>query len=261
MERALLIAKPDALDSVEEEYDRLYFGCEFCERLIPKEARVERALAVAGERNMAFTLVTPYVTDKGADRLKELLPWLAERAPDAEVVVNDWGMLHFIASSGLPFKLALGRLLTKQKRGPRLMRLVGKLPAKAFEHFKRSNVDVPALKDFVLSKGVVRFELDNLPQGIVRDPSVPASLYYPYVYVSTTRLCLSSACEHRTTSLREIAPCGQECQRFTFHLNHKDMPVELLLRGNTQFYVNDQLPENLDPLGVDRLVYEPDLPL
>ncbi len=261
MERAVLIPKLQALDALDEPYDRLYFGCEFCERLLPDRAKLERALEFARGRGMAFTFVTPYVTDAGADKLVELLPWLADQAPDAEIVVNDWGVLHFLSSRGLPFSIALGRLLTKQKRGPRLLRLKDKLPAKAFEHFKRSNVDVPRLKAFLQSLGVRRYELDNLPQGIARDPSMPASLYYPYLYVTTTRLCLTNSCDRRERPLREIFPCGRECQKFTFTLTHKDMPVELLLRGNTQFYVNDRLPDNLEELGVDRLVFEPDLPL
>jgi len=261
MQRAVLIAKSEALDSLGEAYDRLYFGCEFCERLIPGRARLEGALAWAREREMEFTFVTPYVTDKGGDRLAELLPWFAEQWPGAEVVVNDWGMLHFVAESGAALKPVLGRLLTKQKRGPRLTRLVEKLPPDAVAHFQRSNVDVPMLQAFLKSKGIERVELDNLLQGIDRDPSVSASLYYPYLYVSTTRLCLSNSCDHRTRSLREIFPCGQECQTYTFHLTHSDMPVELLLRGNTQFYRNDTLPENLDELGIDRLVHEPDIPL
>ena len=61
--------------------------------------------------------------------------------------------------------------------------------------------------------------------------------------------------------MRAIEPCGHECQIYTFGLTHKDMPVKLMLRGNTQFFRNDTLPENLDELGIDRLVFEPDLPL
>ena len=261
MEKAVFVAKHKALAQIEGQFDRLYYGCEFCERLIPEEARLEHALAFAAERGMEFTFVSPFVTDQGAAELKPRLCWLADRRPHTEVVVNDWGVLHFVAEEGLALEPVLGRLLTKQKRGPRLMRVLDQVPANMVDHFRRSNVDVPVLRDFLSSKGIRRVELDNLLQGIARDPAMPASLYYPYLYVSTTRLCLSNSCDHRTRSLREIFPCGKECQTYTFNLTHRDMPVKLLLRGNTQFYLNDQLPDNLDELGIDRLVFEPDIPL
>ena len=261
MQKAVFIAKQNKLSHAEGEYDRLYYGCEFCERLIPSQARLERALAFADEHGMDFTFVSPFVTDEGVAKLKPLFEWLAERCPQAEVVVNDWGILNYVAESGLDLEPVLGRLLTKQKRGPRLMRVVERVPDEMIHHFQRSNVDVPVLREFLASMGVHRVELDNLLQGISRDPAVPASLYYPYLYVSTTRLCLSNSCDHRTRSLREIFPCGQECQTYTFNLDHQDMPVQLLLRGNTHFYVNDKLPDNLTELGIDRLVFEPDIPL
>jgi len=261
LQKAVLIAKPNLLSHAEGEYDRLYYGCEFCERLIPSQARLERALAFADEHDMDFTFVSPFVTDEGVAKLEPLLKWLSKSCAGAEVVVNDWGVLNLVAEGGLDLEPVLGRLLTKQKRGPRLMRVVERVPDEMIQHFQRSNVDVPVLRDFLASKGVHRVELDNLPQGLARDPAVPASLYYPYLYVSTTRLCLSNSCDHRTRSLREIFPCGHECQTYTFNLTHKDMPVQLLLRGNTHFYVNDELPDNLAELGIDRLVFEPDIPL
>ena len=261
MQKAVFIAKQKALDSIEGEFDRLYYGCEFCERLIPGEERLTHAISCADERGMEFTFVTPFATDFGMDKLLALLPWLAQERPGTEVVVNDWGTLHLISDRKLDLEPVLGRLLTKQKRGPRIMRVLDRTPEAMHDHFRRSNVDVPVLKQFLESKRVHRVELDNLIQGIVRDPAMPASLYYPYLYVTTTRLCLSNSCDHRTHPLRAIEPCGRECQTYTFGLTHKDMPVKLMLRGNTQFYRNDTLPDNLDELGIDRLVFEPDLPL
>ena len=261
MQKAVFVAKQKALAKIEGQFDRLYYGCEFCERLIPTQAQLEHALAFASERGMQFTFVSPFVTDRGAAELKPLLRWLAAERPDTEVVVNDWGMLHVVAEEGLALEPVLGRLLTKQKRGPRLMRVLDQVPPGMVEHFRQSNVDVPVLREFLRAKGIRRVELDNLLQGIARDPAMPASLYYPYLYVSTTRLCLTNSCDHRTRSLREIFPCGKECQTYTFHMTHKDMPVELLLRGNTQFYVNAELPDDLDALGIDRLVFEPEIPL
>jgi hypothetical protein len=61
--------------------------------------------------------------------------------------------------------------------------------------------------------------------------------------------------------MRAVAPCGRECEGITFKLRHNDMPVELILKGNTYFFVNDQLPPDLAALRIDRLVHEVVLPL
>jgi hypothetical protein len=39
------------------------------------------------------------------------------------------------------------------------------------------------------------------------------------------------------------------------------MPVKLLLKGNTQFFINEVLPDDLEALKIDRLVFQPRIPL
>jgi hypothetical protein len=39
------------------------------------------------------------------------------------------------------------------------------------------------------------------------------------------------------------------------------MPVTILLKGNSQFFRNDKLPENLEEMGIDRLIFEPEIPI
>ena len=108
--------------------------------------------------------------------------------------------------------------------------------------------------------GVRRVELDNLLQGIRREQGLPASLYHPFVYVTTTRLCLLAGITRPRKNLRSMGPCALECRRFDATLRHPDMPAPLLLKGNTQFVRNDRLPENLQELQVTRLVHQPELP-
>ncbi len=62
--------------------------------------------------------MTPFVTNRGLEQLEELLPVLAQTLPDAEVVVNDWGVLQLLRSEYPELKPVLGRLLNKSKRGP-----------------------------------------------------------------------------------------------------------------------------------------------
>lgn len=245
----------------EAKFDVLYFGQEFCERLIPPTNHLEEALDFADKRKMKFSLVTPFVTEKGLNRWEELLKKLHQIKPDSEVIINDFGIFHLIREKYPGFKRVLGRLLTKQKRGPRILRLMGQVPDEMIDHFRRFNADVPRLSSFYRDLDFTRIELDNTLQGIERDSDIPASLYFPYVYVSTTRMCLSNQSDNRTESMRAIFPCKLECQHIRFNITHDEMPVTVTIAGNTQFIKNETLPEDPEKIHVDRLVYEPEIPL
>lgn len=262
-ERAVLFSEPADLEAFSGPCDRIYFGHEFCQRRFPGPGAAGRALDLAAGRNLPFTLVTPFVTDAGLARVRELLDELASAGlPDGfEIVVNDWGALRMIRHKWPGIPLILGRLLTKQKRGPRLMNILDRLPADAADHFMRSNVDTPHLAEFLRTQGIVRVELDNLLQGIRRAPgTLPASLYTPFAYISTTRLCLLMRGDQSDKNFRSIGQCSRECRRYDITLTHPDMPVPLHLHGNTMFFKNNEIPSDLAELNIDRIVFEPGVP-
>ncbi len=262
MEKAVFVTNTRVLGEIPDGYARLYFGIEFCERLLPTQEELSRALDAAAQRSMAFTFVTPFLTDAGMEKAEALIAFLRGTGRDVEVVVNDFGLLYALNQKGWKGPIALGRLLTKQKRGPRILNIASQLPAGALEHFKQSNIDAPSTVEALSQLGVVRVELDNLLQGISRpEPVFKASLYTPYAYVTTTRYCLAAGCEEPRPFRRAIRPCAKECQKYDFTLSHKAMPVRLLLKGNTQFFVNDSLPDDPEALKIDRLVFQPHIPL
>ena len=262
MEKAIFISNTKNLELITREYTRLYFGIEFCERLIPSTEELSYILNFTIANNMDFTFVTPFVTDNGLKKLEPLIEYLVNFEKQVEIVINDWGFLSLLKKRKWNGPLVLGRLLTKQKRGPRIMNVLHKLPKAAVEHFRQSNIDVPILSDFLIENGIYRVELDNLLQGISRPNSLlKGSLYFPYAYVTVTRYCLIASSVSKTTIFRSISPCNKECQNHEFELSHASMPVKLLLKGNTQFFRNDNLPNDLESLNIDRLVFEPKLPI
>lgn len=262
MEKALFISKTAHMKYINPQYDRLYFGNEFCQRLIPSVKDLGTVKKLVLERQMGFTLVTPYVTNRGIDLLKPVFEYVLVNFPEAEVVINDWGVLRLVKREFKSFNLNLGRLLVKQKRGPRILNIEDKVPSSLIQHFKEVNMDAPVLGDFLTNNGFKRIELDNLLQGIDRQGcSLKGSLYFPFAYVTTTRFCLSAGCKKNESVLRSICDCDKECQKYTFRLKHKTMPVDLLLKGNTKFFRNDVIPDNLKELNIDRIVHEPEIPL
>lgn len=260
-ENAIFICKLDNLKKVTSKYNRLYFGNEFCQQLMPEEETLNEVLEFVLERGVGFSFVTPFLTNIGIRKVNPLLSLLRDKLPQAEVVINDWGLLRIIKRAYPQFNLALGRLLTKQKRGPRILNLMGKVPKSMIEHFRMSSTDTNIFTNFLINQGIKRIELDNLLQGIERSSQIKASLYHPFAYVTTTRYCLSNPNTFNNGFQRAINPCNFECQRYTSKLRHKSMPVDLLLKGNTQFFENKNIPTDLEKMNIDRLVYQPQIPL
>ena len=94
MEQALFVSKVDNLKYFEDtdEFARLYFGMEFCERLILSVDELQEVVKFVNEKKIDFTLVTPYVTEDGQERVVRLLRKLNDIKPSSEVVFNDWGV-------------------------------------------------------------------------------------------------------------------------------------------------------------------------
>lgn len=260
MEKALFINKIKNLKYYTHEYNRIYFGNEFCERLIPNKAQLKKVLGFTEEKGLCFTFVTPYTTDENIPKLEILFSYLSEVDKNIEVVVNSYGILNIVNRFGLT--PVFGRLLVKQKKGPRILNLAKSLPPSALKRFKQTNI-TSIVEKFLKQNKVIRIELDNALQGIdINLKELKASLYYPYVYVTTSRFCMSNSCEKsEKRELLGIFPCKKECQKYTFELRNKHMPKNLILKGNTQFFRNDALPEGLEEKNIDRLVYQPEIPV
>ncbi len=265
MDQALFISKRENLSYFTPDFTRIYFGQEFCERLMPGAKDLAEVLAFADEQGVGFSLVTPYVTNKGLDALEKLLPMLAERRPDAEVVCNDWGVLHLLRSDYPVLVPVLGRLLNKNKRGPRIMNIIDKVPPETRDYFVGTNLDVPAAAGFLKKRGVYRVEFDNLLQGLdldKADPEIHKSLYLPFAFVSTTRFCLTANCDSAEgADYVGIMPCGRECKEYTFGMANPVMGMPLIRKGNTLFFINETIPEVVNKGGVDRVVIQPEIPI
>lgn len=262
LELALYVSSAGEASKGEGGHSRLYYGHEFCERLLPSRAELRAVCAAASGRGITF--VTPYVTERGLGRLRGLLEALGEACAGAEVVFNDWGTLRLIETEFPGLRPVLGRLLHKMKRGPRLAALADAFGDETAAYFRTCSLDVPLYQRFLRSKGVERVELDNVLQGIALDlgtSGLRASLYTPYGYIATTRLCLAASCDqHGMEDEVGVFGCRKECRRFTFEIAQHGSPVKQYRKGNTVFFENARLPANLAGSGIDRIVNEPRIP-
>lgn len=259
---ALYVGCCDEARGAEPGFSRLYYGHEFCERLLPSRAELRAVCASAGERELTFT--TPYVTERGLGRVRGLCEVLDEERRGAEVVFNDWGVLRLLETEFRGLRPVLGRLLHKMKRGPRLAALADAFGDQTAAYFRSCSLEVPTYQRFLRDRGVERVELDNVLQGISIDlaaSGLRASLYAPYGYIATTRLCLAASCEeHGMEDEVGVFGCRKECRRFTFEIAQHGSPGTQYRKGNTIFFENAVLPEDLGTCGVDRIVTERRIP-
>lgn len=140
------------------------------------------------------------------------------------------------------------------------------LPLDLDPYYKGSNsASVPIIHNFLIRQRINRIELDNIAQGLflkLPKDKIFASVYLPYVYISTTFFCPTAGCDQKKKSFLKIKSCKKQCQRYVFKLRHKTIPKVIYLKGNTQFYKNTRLPmRKLQKLGIDRIVYQPEIPI
>jgi hypothetical protein len=232
-------------------FSRLYYGAEFCFWRLPSIKKTLASRAWARRADWAYTLVTPVLGEAERQQLdsffKAVLP---ELTAGDEILVSDWGALELVGSVRDDLTVILGRALSGQKRGPRILDM--NLGVEQSEYFRRGswhNRDAVAL---LVEKGVTRIEQDNLLQGLAPLPkSLQGSLHLPYAMVTSSRNC-----PFRTSP--EFGPCAAPCGE-TFTLKTEETEPLLYQDGNTQFLHNKMLPKNLSTLGINRIVTHPEL--
>ncbi len=261
-------------------YRRIYWGAEFCQNLIPSLKDTREILRFCRRRKIKFTYITPFVTERGMEKLEETFLLLREESCGSEIVVNDWGVLHLLdrCFKG-SFILGLGRILVRQHRDPAIEGAIKKQPVlfskmidgsfiialhkrpcRAYRQWvKSSYLGAPTTRRFLARFDIKRAEFSNTIQGIdLRRIHLFKSLYAPYVNISTTRFC---PMDTRHQKSYRINVCSRECQRYYEVLSRKKEPSVFLKRGNTLFYKNPLGKGSRLPADVDRVVHQPQLPL
>ena len=280
MERAIHITNIKNLKFfLNGEYQRIYWGTEFCQNLIPSLVDTERILRFVKKNSLKFSLVTPFVTEQGLKILKGIFSWFKKKGISCEVVVNDWGVLEYLNSElAGHFECALGRLLVRQQRDPAMKRILEKqLPfgvkgkdgeIRIFLHkppderyqkgIKASDVNSSSFQKFLSKVGISRIELNNLIQGLNLDGIIlKKSLYTPFVNISTTRFCPMDSDYQKTY---RINVCRRECQSCYDILRQKAVPKIIYKRGNTTFYENPLDIRKVLKTNIERIVFQPQLP-
>jgi hypothetical protein len=118
---------------------------------------------------------------------------------------------------------------------------------RALALFQATMAHTHEMQAFLRARGVARVELDTVVQGVARLPSgsLPASIYWPHVLVAISRFCgdaIATACRGACPT-RTLAGDGRE----------------MLVCGTGSYYEQPRLPDRLDEIPVDRVVFQPSI--
>lgn len=252
----------------------VYYGNEFCQDRIPEPRELEASCAAIREAGLPLTFVTPPVNNRGCEvlmnRLTELQKWL----PTSEIVINDWGTLRLVSEAFPSLVPVLGRLMTKLLREPRVTpRFSSDARPEARRALQQCSLTLPAYRRLLARFRVRRVELDNLYQGIGIDfkaMDLLPSLYVPFGYVTTGRICLMR--NQHLARFQKFAtpngPCPLPCLWVEMNLTNRNAKADeaksFPQRGNTIFYhqARPLVSRGLAWAAQQgaRLVYQPEIP-
>ncbi len=240
---------PDWLRSARRSHLRI--GSSLCHRRMPDAAALERAIGRSRDAGLGLEVATPVVGDVALEALTRLLLQLAEEAPDAEVAVNDWGVLRVLIRRGRSLRIVAGRLLHRQMRDPRLVTLEPRdlghddWP----EAWRWGSSSSPAWREFASACGMTRFEMDWARPGPGPTPptGLDASIHLPFTLVGLGRTCLDHGPAGPADGYGGDEPCGQACTgrpRGVVESSSAAGSVELLREGRAELV--RQPPEELE---------------
>lgn len=227
MEQVILLNRLEDLKYLKDKYKRVYFGNEFCARLLPDTNELKEIIKTVEEKGLKFTFITPQVGSKDLKIVKSLLRFLNKNFFLKEVVVNDYGVLNYINKNFPESKIILGRMLSFFSNG-------------------RNG-------SYLNKLGIGDFEFDNIGHIYNREFK-SISFYYPYALLSNTRYC--------PVTNNGMVGCSKECLGAgELMVKGLDAKNKITLFGNTLFYRNKIKKDLLKDKRIIRLIFIPKAPL
>lgn len=187
----------------------IYFGGEFCDRLLPDKKIMQRVVELVTDHGLQLSLLTPLMSDQALARLKQVFSIL----PDyVEVVVNDWGTLNLLRRDFPKLVPVIGRQLCKMIKDPRLP---SEQWTKLYPHGVQSGPFHQLLERF----DIQRLEMDVPPFAKLQDfesDEKALSVHLPYGFSVKGRMCKVGAVSIETH--RKFGPghgCNKECLTYS----------------------------------------------
>ncbi len=240
-------------------------GSEYCVHLLPDAGELADSLSAARARKVPVLLLTPYFRD---DELKRAIPLFRSIPADADVdvAINDWGLLFTLRTLLPDLRLSIGRLLSGQKRCPRIGISPALTPEGRAWHGEGIFSSAAARNFLGREFGISGYHVDSVEWsspacGKFPRQGAPNSLRL-YVHEPFAIVTVSDRCPWLGgKSSSAIPSCTRPCRKGVAALSNPSMGGELLQRGKARFFQSvSGIPQGLP--GIDapfRILYH-DLP-
>lgn len=200
-------------------------GSEYCVHLLPGPARLAEVVGLAAARKIPLLLLTSYFRDPELERIMPIFEAIPE-GTDIEVAVNDWGLLSELHSRFPWLKLSLGRLLSQQKRCPRI-EVSSRLTSEEKSWHGEGMFSSEWARDYLRDDyGLSDYNLDVLPWG----DTTAGIFHVPYAIVT-----VSDFCPWIGSSSSAITRCARPCRKGCVALSEPSMGREMVQRGKARF--------------------------
>ncbi|MBU1137217.1 hypothetical protein KKD72_02530 [Patescibacteria group bacterium] len=236
MEQAIVINRIEDLKHWSKKYTRIYFGNEFCPRLLPDRKEIDAVVKFIKEKKLKLTFLTSWVDSESLNSMKKTVKYIMGKEILDEVVVNDYGMINYLNRRYPLCKIVLGRAIAL---------FVSSL----------------STDNFFYKMGIRRIEYNDLE--IIRSLSrkiadSKISYYYPYSIVSASRYCPVADIFRNKSRNHGITRCLRECLTIgELKVRSSIFLKPSILKGNVQFVKNRVSLKALDKTYIDRLVFQP----
>ncbi|MCX5700967.1 MAG: hypothetical protein NTZ63_05450 [Candidatus Omnitrophica bacterium] len=237
IEQALLVNNADSMDKAKGDiFERVYFGEEFCERLLPSVTRLKAAKLKARKLGKKFTLLTPALTEAGLNKVKLLLKCLNN---EDEVVINDYGLLYMLGQEAIN-PLVVGRLIGRNM----LLVLNGLV--------KENKLIRQYLS--ILGPHVFMLEVDSFnvqKASPLLTNFIKFSFRSELFFWTVTRRCAFNRPNH---IFDKFYPCRKECLRQKVIIRNNKVKKLFLLEGNKIIDLKASLNERAASVTLERIV-------
>jgi hypothetical protein len=212
-------------------------GSEYCVHLLPTAARMAEAVAEAARTRAPLLLLTPYFRDaerKAAIPLFRAIP----SGANVDVAINDWGALQTLRGMFPGMRPSIGRLLSGQKRCPRIGSS-SRLTEEGRRWHGEGIFSSPRARAYLAAEyRVTGYHVDDLPWsrpapggGDLEADAPTLYVHLPYAIVTVSDACpwiggVSSA---------SVASCPRPCRGRHVALREPSMGACLLQRGKARF--------------------------
>lgn len=240
-------------------------GSEYCVHLLPGPGKLAEAVRISNRRGTPLLLMTPYFRDAELKKAMGLFRSIPVDE-DVDVAVNDWGALLALRGLFPRMRLSIGRLLSGQKRCPR----IGVSPYLTREgrlwHGEGIHSSAGA-RGYLFGKyGVSGYHLDSTPWGPDLsawdrehgEGGAPACfLHGPHSIVTVSDACPWIGGK----SSAALACCSRPCRKGVVLLREQSMGRDMVQRGKARFVLYGGSAGSGTPAAANRcFVYYDDVP-